>query len=77
MEILKTKTSTYSIDPANYNKKTPLWLKITADILLGLAGLIEVSSPEFPGKEYVVFGCIVFKFIAKTISDDLAESKKQ
>ena len=59
----------YSVELSNYHKPTPLWLKVTVDIILGLAGLMEVSLPDFSGKEWIVFGAIVLKFIAKTITD--------
>ena len=68
MKLLNTK---YSIHPENYTKRTPVWLKIIADILLGIAAIAEVSLPDFPAKDWVVFGCICLKFISKTITDEL------
>ncbi len=67
----------YSVSLSNYSKKTPVWLKIVCDILLGLAAIGEVSLPDFPGKQWVVFGCIAFKFIGKTITDDLTAVNTQ
>ena len=68
MKVLNTK---YSTSTSNYNKHTPVWIKITSDIILGLAGIVSVSCPDFPGKEWVVFGAICIKFIGKTITEEL------
>lgn len=63
--------SRYKINPKYYLKPTPFWIKIVTDCLLGAAGIVEVSSIEFPGKDYAVFGAILIKFLGKTIVDDL------
>jgi len=68
MKVLNTK---YSASTDNYNKRTPVWIKITSDIILGIAGIIEVSLPDFPGKGWVVFSAICLKFIGKTITNEL------
>lgn len=68
MKLLNTK---YSTSAENYNKKTPVWIKIMSDIILGIAGIVAVSCPDFPGKEWVVFCAICVKFIGKTITEEL------
>lgn len=65
MELLN---SGYGVSPQNYNKPTPERLKNIADLGLLIAGILELA-PEFPGKEWVVFGGITFKLITKFISE--------
>jgi len=65
MQILN---SNFNISPLNYHKPTPLWVKYVADVLLLIAMIAEVC-PEFPGKQWVVFGGIALKFISKFITD--------
>jgi hypothetical protein len=76
MELLTTENTTYKLSIEGYNKKTPIILKYIADGLLGLSvaisGLLAVS-PDFPGKEWVMFGCnafsVLFKYFTKFISE--------
>ena len=65
MEISK---SGYSVSHKNYRKPTPERLKYIADLGLLISMLLELA-PSFPGREWVVFGGIVFKFITKFISE--------
>ena len=65
MKIYKTG---YGIHSRNYKRATPERLKMWADLALGFAAVIEIA-PEFPGKQWVVFGMITFKFLTKFIAE--------
>jgi hypothetical protein len=65
----------YSFHPANYSKKRPVTLKIVADILLSTILVIDpliISIPDFPQKEWVLWGwnafVVIFKLISKCIT---------
>jgi hypothetical protein len=68
----------YNIKASNvYTKHTPLWLKKTADIILGLILVIDTSMltiPDFHGKEWIAWGCttfgLLFKFATKSITEE-------
>lgn len=79
MEILN---SGYSINPSNYHKRTPLWLKIIADCLLGSILILDpifIAIPDFPNREWFLFGwntfVALFKLVSKTIADAKAEEQ--
>jgi hypothetical protein len=67
----------YSIEVKNYSRKTPVTLKLIADILLMLIPVAEtakISCPEFPGKEWVFWGLITFFSLFKIVSKFVAEN---
>ena len=74
----------YSLATENYNKPTPKWLKLTADVLLlitmfadfampWLQSMPELKESALMSKSWLVWvisGVIVlFKFVTKYISD--------
>jgi hypothetical protein len=71
--------SNLDIAPANYNKKTPRWLKITADVLVFIVMVYNffeafiATMPDFPHKTWVIYGIsgaiLLFKFITKLIAE--------
>lgn len=65
MQILN---SSYSVGHTNYNKPTPKWIKLVADLLLLLSAMV-VFLPEFPGKEWVMFAGSAAKLLSKFITD--------
>jgi hypothetical protein len=69
MSILNKK---YSIAVENYNKKTPALLKLIADTTLLLGAIAEIM-PEFPAKQWVVFGIIAFKLLTKFVTEHIPE----
>lgn len=58
----------YNIHQTNYYKRTPERLKNIADLGLLIAAILELA-PQFPGREWVVFIGIAFKFVTKFISE--------
>lgn len=65
----------YSIKAANYHKRTPLTLKVFADIALLLIPITEsakISCPDFPGKEWIFWGLITFFSLFKIASKFVA-----
>jgi hypothetical protein len=74
---MKIVGSKYSIKPENYHKRTPLILKKIADILLATILVVDplmLSIPDFPNKEWVIWGwtafVVLFKFVSKTITEE-------
>lgn len=65
MEILNTGIR---VSPSNYGKKTPWLLKTIADLGLVL-GIIAEAAPEFPGREWVVFGVLAFKLLTNFFAE--------
>ena len=60
----------YSIKPENYNKPTPVWIKFVADLLLFISMLLSFPElPDFPGKDWVVFGGVAAKLLSKFITE--------
>lgn len=77
MELLK---SGYDFHPKNYSKPTPFWLKVVADCLIGSILVLDpifLAIPDFPNKEWFLFGwnafCALFKLISKTVADAKAQ----
>lgn len=62
MEILNTG---YKI---SYAQPTPWLLKLLADLGLVL-GLIVEAAPEFPHRDWVVFGVLAFKLLSTFIAE--------
>lgn len=57
----------YTIDPTNYGKPTPPWVKWVADILLFLSAAV-VLLPDFPQKEWVIAGGAIAKLLSNFIT---------
>ena len=66
MQILKTKTTDYRLNIKGYKNRTPINLKVLADVGLLVSGILELS-PDFTGKEWIVFIGIAFKIVTKFI----------
>ena len=74
---METEKPVYSIAKKNYFIKTPVTLKLFADIALASIPVItsaELTSPDFPGKEWIFWGLItflsLFKIVSKFVADD-------
>ena len=65
MEILN---SGVGVSPSNWGKQTPWLLKTTADLGLVL-GIIAEAAPDFPQKEWVIFGVLAFKLLTNFIAE--------
>ena len=65
MEVLN---SGYGVSIDNVGKKTPWLVKLIADLGLVL-GLIVEAAPEFPHKDWVVFGVLAFKLLTNFIAE--------
>lgn len=70
------KISNFDIHPVNYNKKTPRTLKGIADFLLATILIIDpliLSMPDFPHKEWILWGwsvfVVLFKFFTKLVTE--------
>jgi hypothetical protein len=72
MEVLN---NGYKALSTNYLKPTPRILKMIADLGL-LIGLIVEASPEFPNKEWVVFGALAFKLLTNFVVEHQPEVKQ-
>jgi hypothetical protein len=70
--------STLDIAPANYDKPTPKWLKVIADVLVFIVMAYNffeafiATMPDFPHKTWVIYGVsgliLAFKFVTKLIT---------
>lgn len=65
----------YTIDPTNYGKPTPPWVKWVADILLFLSAAV-VLLPDFPQKEWVIAGGAIAKLLSNFITSHATPYKK-
>jgi len=81
MEILKTKTTSYTLKASNYHKPTPLYLKVVADVLVGsilvIDPILQTQLPEFEGKAWVIIGWNIFVALFKLTSKAIADAKAQ
>jgi hypothetical protein len=67
----------FSLKVENYAKRTPLTLKVFADICLLLIPITEsakVGCPAFPGKEWLFWGLITFFSLFKIVSKFVTNS---
>ena len=70
MENIKTG---YSMKAENYYKPTPRWIKFIADLLLLISVILSFPEmPEFPGRNWVVFGGVAAKLLSKFISEQFS-----
>ena len=70
---MKILNSGYSINPTNYNKPTPKWVKLVADALL-LVSAVIVFLPEVPATKWIMFGGAAAKLLSKFITDHIEET---
>lgn len=61
-------TTNYDVNPVNWTKPTPPWVKFTADILLFLSASV-VLLPDFPGREWVIAGGSIAKLLSNFITE--------
>lgn len=62
----------YSVNPNNYTKPTPPWIKWIADILLLLSASV-VLLPDFAAKEWVIAGGAIAKLLSNFITEHVPD----